>query len=218
MREGRDLRAAFRPLPRADGGLHADLAGVEAREARARAAPSTGGRLVAGEAGADGCGLGRGIASARGRQAVDGVRGTVLSRTVTPALASRLPRRQACRTAGRHRGTSRYRPATPAAEDGLTRAVLARATAAGRWGERRAVAGRGLAGWQGLIPGFVTLTVTASGVARRCRSPAGIVHAETRGSQWARYAKSHLLLVHLPPAPVMFRVLAHWLSMAGTMQ
>ncbi|GJE20090.1 IS3 family transposase ISMdi3 [Methylobacterium mesophilicum] len=51
-----------------------------------------------------------------------------------------LSERHACRIVGQHRGTQRYVSTLPADEDALTRAIIASASAYGRYGYRRVTA------------------------------------------------------------------------------
>jgi transposase InsO family protein len=59
-----------------------------------------------------------------------------------------LSERQACRLLGQWRGTQRYTPIFRADEDALTRAILALASAYGRYGYRRITVELRKAGWQ----------------------------------------------------------------------
>ncbi len=59
-----------------------------------------------------------------------------------------LSERQACRLLGQWRGTQRYTPIFRADEDALTRAILALASAYGRYGYRRLTVELRKAGWQ----------------------------------------------------------------------
>src|SRR5208283_2658398 len=95
-----------------------------------------GDRVVAGEAGAEGCGLGKLLSPERRRCAVQHA-----------CEHHRLSERRACRLLGQWRGTQRYRGAQRQSEDALTRTIIQLASQYGRYGYRRIAALLRRAGW-----------------------------------------------------------------------
>src|SRR5271169_870978 len=127
LQRGRDQSTNLLPLAqrvrRAEAGTGAPAERAGERE-RPSAAP--GYRVVAGEAGAEGCGLGKLLSPERRRCAVQHA-----------CERHRLSERRACRLLGQWRGTQRYVGAQRPDEDALTRAIIQLASQYGRYGYRR---------------------------------------------------------------------------------
>src|SRR5271165_347362 len=127
LQRGRDQSTNLLPLAqrvrRAEAGT-----GAPAERAGEREWPSAapGDRVVAGEAGAEGCGLGKLLSPERRRCAVQHA-----------CERHRLSERRACRLLGQWRGTQRYVGAQRHDEDALTRAIIQLASQYGRYGYRR---------------------------------------------------------------------------------
>src|SRR5271166_3231313 len=138
LQRGRDQSTNLLPLAqgvrRAEAGTGTPAERVGEREWPS-AAPSD--RVVAGEAGAEGCGLGKLLSPERRRCAVQHAR-----------EHHRLSERRACRRLGQWRGTQRYRGATRHDEEALTRAIIRLASQYGRYGYRRIAALLRQIGWE----------------------------------------------------------------------
>src|SRR5208283_568861 len=131
--QGTELLPLAQGVRRPKAGTGATAEGVGEREL---ASAETGGRVVAGEAGVEGRGLGKLLSPERRRCAVEHAHGQY-----------GLSERHACRLLGQWRGTQRYIPTQNHDEDGLTRAILQLASQYGRYGYRRIRVELGKAGW-----------------------------------------------------------------------
>src|SRR5271165_2909087 len=138
LQRGRDQSTNLLPLAqrvrRAEAGT-----GTAAERAGEREWPSAapGDRVVAGEAGAEGGGLGKLLSPERRRCAVQHA-----------CEHHRLSERRACRLLGQWRGTQRYMGAQRHDEDALTRAIIQLASQYGRYGYRRITALLRDLGWE----------------------------------------------------------------------
>src|SRR5208337_1283691 len=137
LQRGRDQSTNLLPLAqrvrRAEAGTGAPAERAGERE-RPSAAP--GDRVVIGEAGAEGCGLGKLLSPERRRCAVQHA-----------CERDRLSERRACRLLRQWRGTQRYRVTQRKDEDELTHAIVQLASEYGRYGYRRIAVLLREAGW-----------------------------------------------------------------------